>query len=238
MHRRTVRVTLSLLFAALLVACGDREVSDGRKTATTGAASASDAATVTAFAINRSSSTASKGTRTVGIANVFATPNLVIGTAVSGPPSGATVVVGNTYTDPRGRFQFTIPQGWQAESDSNADVLVVPPLLRGGLQLVIVPIDAATTLDEYTGYVIQATERALGNFQLTPNSEKSLTIDGQPARRFEFSSAVNGLAIRYATYVVKDGVTAYTLVIAAVPADFDAVLRQASIAVNTLTFLA
>ena len=235
MHKRTVRITLSLLFATLLVACGGEAI-DGRKTATAGAGSAADAATVTAFAISKSSGTASSGTGIVGVANAFATPILVVGTTASGPPSGAFGLVSSTYIDPRGRFQFTIPQGWQATSDADGNVLIAPQLLQGAMQLVILPIGAATTLDEDTDYVMQTIAGGANIFQLIPNSEQSLTIDNQPARRFDFSAAENGILIRHAVYVVKEGEISCTLIFAAVPADFDAVLRQASIVVNTFKF--
>lgn len=176
---------------------------------------------------------ATSGTRAAGSAGTSGTTG-PRATPRAGTPPG---VVGSTYTDPGGRFTFTIAPGWTIQSSNNPTVEVeaAGSSPRGAFR--VVSEDAAgITLDEYTTAAMDSVQQNITGYQPVPSATQSLTIGGQPARRFDFLGRDSGVTIHGAVYVVKKGDAAYGLFIAALPQDFDAVIDQTRVFVESFTF--
>lgn len=265
MNRRIAQTTIGVMVALLLVACGGGGGSDANKTATARTADANDAATVTAFAGgSQNTGNTGSGTRTAtgaaangGNGGFFRFATLPAGNA-SGPSAtavgtarGTTAagtgragtpagVAGNMYTDPQGRYSFTIPQGWriQQPSDTTIDIQAAPPSsLQGILQIASDSIVTGTSLDDYVNSTMSDLKSGLPNYQTVPNSVQNLTIGGLDARRFDFTGSQSGTNLKGAVFIVRKGQNAYVLLVAAIARDFDTVLAQARITVDSFTLL-
>ena len=154
----------------------------------------------------------------------------------SGTPAG---VIGNTYTDPQGRFKLTIPQGWRVQTTNNADIdfEATPAALKGAFQIAAEDVGAGVTLDDYAVGTMDSIKGSISSFQSLQGGIQQATINGQPARRFDFSGTDGATNVRAAVFVVKKGTIAYGLLIAAAPEDFDAVFAQAKQFIDTFAFL-
>jgi len=248
----------------LLVACGGGGgTSDADKTATARTANANDAATVTAFAGGRgssagSSSTASPATNAAGGKGgfVFATfpsgssgrPSPTVRSATGGASAAGTPrvtgtpagLVGNLYTDPKGRFMLTVPQGWRVQQTGSSGVdfqAAAPAALRGGFQIAAEDIGTAITLDDYATSAMDSFMQATASYQSVQGGIQATTIAGMPARQFEFTGQNGTSNVHAAVFVVKKGTTAYAFLIAAAPEDFDAVFAQAKQFIDSFVFL-
>lgn len=256
--RRAISLAFGAIIVLALAACGSDTAATAKvQTATVGAAN--DNATVTAFAAARTSATpgggggtASSGGTTSGGRGgfLFATlppANTSGGGASSAPrtpgagqstaPAGS--VSGSTYTDGRGRFRFTIPQGWETQSAAQAgvDVQAAPTGPLDGLLQISSESTAALSLDDYAMRVQTSLKGTVTNFQVVPNSAQNAMIGGEPARRFEFTGTLSGASVHSVVFVVRRGATTYGMILVATQADFDAVIAQAKIITDTFTFL-
>lgn len=201
-------------------------------TRTSGATSAAGTPRGTIIGVGPGGQAAS-GTRAAGSTGTSGTTG-PRATPRAGTPPG---VVGNTYTDPIGRFTFTIAPGWtiQASNNPTVEVEAAGSSPRGAFR--VVSEDAAgITLDEYTTAAMDSVQQNITGYQPVPSATQSLTIGGEPARRFDFLGRDSGVTIHGAVYVVKKGDTAYGIFIAAVPQDFDAVIDQTRVFVESFTF--
>ena len=258
--KRALSIAAGVMMLFALVACGSDGAATARvQTATAGAAN--DNATVTAFAAARTSATPGgrSGTTTGGGTTaaggrsgfLFATFPAAANTAGSGasapprtPGAGQSSippgsVSGSTYTDGRGRFRFTIPQGWQTQSatQSGVDVQAVPTGALDGLVQISSESTASLSLDDYVTRVQNGLKGTVANFQLVPNSLQDATIGGEPARRFEFTGTLSGAPVHSVVFVVKRGTTTYGLILVATQTDFDTVAAQAKVITDSFTFL-
>ena len=178
-------------------------------------------------ATNAGSSAATPGAaRTTGTASA----------SRSGTPAG---VSGNTYTDPQGRFKMTIPQGWRVQTTNGMDVdfEATPAALKGAFQIAAEDVGAGVTLDDYAIGTMDSIKGSISSFQSLQGGIQEATISGMPARRFDFSGTDGTTDVRAAVFVVKKGTTAYGFLIAADPADFDAVFAQAKQFIDSFAFL-
>jgi hypothetical protein len=153
-----------------------------------------------------------------------------------GTPAG---VSGNTYTDPQGRFKLTIPQGWQVQATSGAsvDFEATPNTLKGAFQIAAEDVGASTSIDDYASGTMDSIKQSVTNYQDAQNGIQQTTVGGLPARRFDFTAQDGTTNLRAAVIVVEKGTTAYGFLIAADPADFDAVFAQAKQFIDTFSFL-
>jgi hypothetical protein len=153
-----------------------------------------------------------------------------------GTPAG---VSGNTYTDPQGRFKLTIPQGWQVQNTSGAsvDFEATPNALKGAFQIAAETVGTGTTIDDYASGTMDSIKQSVTNYQDAQNGIQQTTVAGLPARRFDFTAQDGTTNLRAAVIVVEKGTTAYGFLIAADPADFDAVFAQAKQFIDTFAFL-
>lgn len=225
---------------ALSSACGAAGGGGTAQTATARVNDANDAATVTAVAIG--------GTNPGGGALRFATlapgsadgsPTVSTarsGSAPAGTPAG---VAGNTYADPRARFTLTIPPGWrvQASSAAGVDFKASPATLRGAFQLADEDVGTGVSIDDYATGTMANFRSTITNYQPLQGGVQQTTIGGMAARRFDFTGQSGSTDLRAAVLVVEQGTTAYTFLIAADPADFDAVYAQAKQFIDSFIFL-
>lgn len=178
---------------------------------------------------------AAAGTPRGATANAGATP---AGSAASrsGTPAG---VSGNKFTDPKGKYTLTIPQGWKVQSTNGVDIdfEAVPSGLKGAFQIAAEDVGTGVTLDDYATGTMASIKSGLTNYQPVQGGIQEATISGQPARRFDFSGQDGPTSLRAAVYVVKNGTTAYGFLIAAAPEDFDSVFAQAKQFIDTFAFL-
>ncbi|MCA1725293.1 MAG: hypothetical protein LC748_13795 [Thermomicrobia bacterium] len=251
----------------LIACGGSSGVGSTDKTATAHANDANDAATVTAFAGGRSASAGSPATPNAATSVAGGKGSFVFATFPSGPSSGAaptarsaaagtprgTVIsagsvpagtpaglVGNRYTDPQGRFTLTVPQGWRVQQNvtTGIDFEAAPPTtLRGAFQIATEDVGTTTTLDNYATSTMDGIKQTVTNYQDVLGGIQQTTIAGMPARRFDFTGQDGTTDLRAAVLVVVKGTTAYGFLIAAAPADFDAVFAQAKQFIDTFAFL-
>jgi hypothetical protein len=161
--------------------------------------------------------------------------------ANASPASRATAagVRGSTYTDPQGRFSFTIPSGWtvQQSTNSNVDVEVAPPNLRGAFRLASDAMPADASLSDYASAVLDNIQTSFTNFQLIGNvGGQTAMIGGQVAVRYEFTGSQSGTDLHGVVYIVNKGDTVYGIFIAAATSDFDALNNQVKPLLDSFTF--
>lgn len=157
-------------------------------------------------------------------------------TSRAGTPAG---VQGSTYTDPQGRYTLQIPQGWSVQQTGNTgiDFQAAPSTLKGAFQIAAEDIGAAMTIDDYAVGTRDSIKQTVSSYQDLQGGIQQTTINGMPARRFDFSGQDGNTTLRAAVFVVKKGTIAYGFLIAADPADFDAVFAQAKQFIDTFAFL-
>lgn len=158
------------------------------------------------------------------------------GSARAGTPAG---LVGNTYTDPQGRFKLTVPQGWKVQPPtSGIDFEAAPSsALRGAFQIAAEEIGTGISLDDYATSTMDSIKQTVTNYQDLQGGIQQTTLAGLPARRFDFTAQDGTTNLRAAVIVVVKGTTAYGFLIAAPPGDFDAVFAQAKQFIDTFAFL-
>jgi len=148
-------------------------------------------------------------------------------------------VSGNTYTDPQGRFTLTIPPGWRVQNTNNANVdfEAAPAALKGAFQIAAEDVGTGVTLDDYAVGTMDSIKSSITSFQPGQGGIQETTINGQPARQFDFSGQDGTTMLRATVFVVKKGTTAYGFLIAAAPEDFDTVFAQAKQFIDSFAFL-
>jgi hypothetical protein len=154
----------------------------------------------------------------------------------NGTPAG---LVGNTYTDPQGRFTLKVPQGWTVQpASSGIDFEAAPSsALRGAFQIAAEDVGTGITIDDYATGTMDSIKQSITNYQDVQGGIQQTTIAGQSARRFDFTGQDGTTNLRAAIIVVMRGMTAYGFLIAAPPEDFDAVFAQAKQFLDTFAFL-
>jgi hypothetical protein len=154
----------------------------------------------------------------------------------NGTPAG---LVGNTYTDPQGRFRLMVPSGWSVQpASSGIDFEAAPSsALRGAFQIAAEEVGTGITIDDYATGTMDSIKQTITNYQDVQGGIQQTTIAGQTARRFDFTGQDGTTNLRAAIIVVMRGTTAYGFLIAAPPEDFDAVFAQAKQFLDTFAFL-
>lgn len=154
----------------------------------------------------------------------------------SGTPAG---LVGNTYTDPQGRFTLMVPQGWRVQpASAGIDFEAAPSsALRGAFQIAAEDVGTGITVDDYATGTMDSIKQTITNYQDVQGGIQQTTIAGQSARRFDFTGQDGTTNLRAAIIVVMRGTTAYGFLIAAPPEDFDVVFAQAKQFLDTFAFL-
>lgn len=159
-------------------------------------------------------------------------------TAPSGSVGAASRV--NVYTDPQGRFTFTIPDGYHQIPNATPAIVVAfaPPIVSGGISLTIQSMEPGATLDLMTTAVRVAASK-FPDYQPLTTVPAVTAVAGQPARQFEFMNTENGGRTYHslATTTIR-GKNFYTLSIELEEKDFAANIEQAKVFINSFAFLA
>ncbi len=104
---------------------------------------------------------------------------------------------GTTYTDPQRRYRFTVPSGWQPDAAAangkpaarvrrSSGVFSAPAPLNGNFNVVTVTVPAGGNLDQIVTQSRDNVAKSLPGYQEGPGGIQSLTLGGQPARRYDY----------------------------------------------------
>lgn len=167
--------------------------------------------------------------------------------ALLGLCSAATVSAqGATYTDPQGRFTFTVPSGWQQGNPPPSAnlppgtvvgaVFSAPAPLNGNFNLVTVAIPAGTNLDQVATQSRAGVAQSLPGYEEAPGGIQNLTVAGQPARRYDyFLTPPQSGRLHGAQIITEQANTLYVLTFTAAENDFNTFFQQAGTVLNSLT---
>ncbi len=225
MRKQAIVVLLAL--GLLLTACS----TSTEPTATTApvvatTAPAAESPTTAAAATTRPSPTV-PATRSGSAPLPTATtnPRATASAAVSGTatrtasPTGAgtplpTLGAGQAYSDPQGRFSFTIPNNWTQVQAAGAEVAYQSPAPAGTIpatvNIVLEKLPSATvTLDEYD----QAGEANLKQQfpDYKPVSLTKVTIDGKPAYKRIYTATIAGRVLQLQQVYLIERDVAYVI---------------------------
>lgn len=155
---------------------------------------------------------------------------------------------GTTYSDPQGRYSFTVPTGWQqgnAPANTNlpagtviGGVFNAPAPLNGNFNVVTVIVPAGVNLDQVVTQSRAGVAKSLAGYQEGPGGIQSLTLGGQPARRYDyFLTPPQSGRLHGAQVITVQGNTVYVLTFTAAENDFNTVFQQGTTVLNSFTFL-
>ena len=149
-----------------------------------------------------------RATASAAISTVTRTASAVAGTPL--PTLGA----GQAYTDPQGRFSFTIPNNWTQVQAAGAEVAYQSPAPAGTIaatvNIVLEKLPSATvTLDEYD----QAGEANLKQQfpDYKPVSLTQVTIDGKPAYKRIYTATIAGRVLQLQQVYLIERDVAYVI---------------------------
>ena len=167
--------------------------------------------------------------------------------ALLGVCSISAVEAAGTYTDPQGRFSFTIPDGWQQGSPPQGTNLP-PGTMLGGVFNAAAPLNAnfnIVTVSVPSGVDIgqiaiqsrAGVAQSIPGYQEGPGGIQSLTVAGQPARRYDyFFTVAQASRLRGAQVITMQANTVYVLTFTAAENDFNTFFQQAGTALNSFAF--
>jgi hypothetical protein len=176
------------------------------------------------------------------IAPLLLTPRASVTNGATSPSGTAgTASAATVYTDPQGRFSFTVPDGYQQTP--------IPPQQQGpvvarfasmtidGLMIVqIQGMEPNATLDLKTA-AGQNTASKFPGSQLLTSVPLETTVAGQAARQYEWLVPQNGTQYHVLSVnTVRDG-QFYTINIQIAAQNYAANIDQAKTFVNTFAFL-
>lgn len=157
---------------------------------------------------------------------------------------------GTTYTDPQGRYSFTVPSGWQQGSpppNTNLPagtaigaVYTAAPPLNGNFNIVTVavPADAGVNLDQIVTQSRAGVAQSVPGYQEGPGGIQNLTVGGQPARRYDYFLTPQGAGRLHGAQVISlQANTVYINTFTAAENDFDAFFQQGMTGLNSFKFL-
>lgn len=173
---------------------------------------------------------------------------LVVTVALLGAfTAGAVGAQGTTYTDPQGRYTFTVPGGWQpATAPQSANlppgtavggVFTAPAPLNGNFNVVTVTVPAGANLDQIVAQSRANVAQSVPGYQEGPGGIQSLTLGGQPARRYDYLlTPQQGGKLHGAQVIGLQANTVFVLTFTAAENDFDTFFRQGAPALSSFTF--
>ncbi len=160
----------------------------------------------------------------------------------------AVIAQGTTFTDPQGRFSFTVPSGWQQGSPPpNANlppgtvisaVFNAAPPVNGNLNIVTVAVPAGANLDQITTQSRAGVAQSVPGYEEGPGGIQNLTIGGQPARRYDyFVTPAQGGRLHGAQVINLQANTVYVTTFTAAENDFNTLYQQGSVILSSFKFL-
>jgi hypothetical protein len=151
----------------------------------------------------------------------------------------APVVAATTYTDPQGRFSFSVPDGYtpvQAQLTAPVVAGFVSPD-PGGANFTVQVREATGTLDAATAELQKryatGTDSQPGSGGIQP-----LTLGGVPAQRFDYFTNAQGSRFHIMLVVSITGGAQYILTFTAQEAGYDALISQTGIVLSSFAFTA
>jgi len=155
---------------------------------------------------------------------------------------------GATYTDPQGRYSFTIPSGWQQGSPPpNANlppgttlggIFTAAPPLNGNINIVTVPVAAGANLDDIATQSRVGVSQSVPGYQELPGGIQNLTVGGQAARRYDYLLTPSGSGRLHGTQIIAlQANTVYIVTFTAAENDFNTFFQQGATLLTSFKFL-
>ncbi len=155
---------------------------------------------------------------------------------------------GATFTDPQGRYSFTVPSGWQQGSpppNTNlppgttiGGVFTAAPPLNGNLNIVTVAVPAGVNLDDIVTQSRAGVAQSVPGYQEGPGGIQNLTVGGQAARRYDYFLTPAGSGRLHGAQVITLQANAvYITTFTAAENDFATFFQQGTTALNSFKFL-
>lgn len=173
---------------------------------------------------------------------------LVLVALLSACAATAVGAQGTTFSDPQGRYTFTVPNGWQAEpppQNTNVPpgtaiggVFTAPAPLNGNFNVVTVSIPTGANLDQITTQSRASVAQSVPGYQEGPGGIQNLTLGGQPARRYDyFLTPQQGGKLHGAQVIALQNNTVYILTFTAAENDFDTFFQQGAPTLNSFKLI-
>jgi hypothetical protein len=173
---------------------------------------------------------------------------LVIVTLLTLCSLGTVAAQGTTYTDPQGRYSFTVPSGWQAGSPPQGTslpqgttiggVFAAAPPLNGNLNVVTVTVPAGANLDQIVTQSRAGVAQTIPGYQEAPGGIQNLTVGGQSARRYDYLLTPPGSGRLHGAQVIAlQGNAVFVLTFTAAENDFNTFMQQAATLLSSFKFL-
>lgn len=161
--------------------------------------------------------------------------------------AGTVGAQGTTYTDPQGRYTFTVPSGWQPATPPQSanlppgtaigGVFTAPAPLNGNVNVVTVAVPAGANLDQIVAQSRANVAQSVPGYQEGPGGIQNLTLGGQPARRYDyFLTPQQGGRLHGAQVIALQGNAVFVITFTAAENDFDTFFRQGAPILNSFTF--
>ncbi len=164
---------------------------------------------------------------------------IVAGVCAMGSTQAAT-----PYTDPQGRFSFTLPDGFAQQmvgpQAGNVAVFTAQTMQGAGFYISSQddPTNAKSNLEDLTALTLQALATRYPDIQLWSNGVVPAQVGGLEGRQYVYraKSPTTNAMFRGAIIVTLKGSTAYTFAFAAGDGDFDRMADQATPVLATFAF--
>lgn len=174
---------------------------------------------------------------------------LVIATLIGVCSLGAVAAQGTTYTDPQGRYSFTVPSGWQPgppPQNTNlppgtavGGIFAAPAPLNGNFNVVTVAVPAGVNLDQIVTQSRAGVAQSIPGYQEVAGGIQSVTVGGQSARRYDYFLTPPGSGkLHGAQIIALQGNTVYVLTLTAAENDFNTFMQQATTLLDSFKFMA
>lgn len=136
------------------------------------------------------------------------------------------------YTDPRGRFSLTVPDGFIQESDSEPQFTSESPVIAL-FDVVVQPNTDGLTLDQTAAQlaaqlpdVLSQLSDVFDNVQVVPNSAQITTLGGQPARSLSLIATADDLRLRFTVIYTIAGGNLYGFIYGGLDEDYPTIQRE------------
>lgn len=141
-------------------------------------------------------------------------------TAGAWGPALPTLSGGKAYSDPGGRFSFSVPQQWTQNTGSSAQAQFDAPNRQATMNVTLENVPAATTIDQYNTSAEAQLKRQLPDYQQVALDK--VTVNGQQAYRRVYKATITGTGLvqLQQVYFISNGV-AHIMTFASLPENFD-----------------
>jgi hypothetical protein len=159
----------------------------------------------------------------------------------------AAAVSAATYSDPQGRYSFTIPEGWQPGTlppNSNipqaiapGGIFTAPSPLVGNVNTVTSSVPPGSVLDQIVTQVRASLAQALPGFEQGAPNLVNATLGGQPALQYDYFVAPQGSPRLHGQQTVTlQNNAVYIVTITAAENDYTTVTKQAQVVLDSFKF--